>query len=158
MAQLEEITQILSFYSKGDISSLIQVLQDIQETNGYLSEESILEVSNYYKIPSSRVYGIATYYNQFRFKPKAKFHFEICNGTGCYLENSELIGQYIETKISEYAKGRDLSKLVSIEKVPCMGTCAFSPVLLLNDELHIHLTKHKIDEIFENLDLKVQDE
>ncbi|MBE0655935.1 MAG: NAD(P)H-dependent oxidoreductase subunit E, partial [Bacteroidales bacterium] len=76
--------------------SLIPVLQRIQDEFGYLSEESVNMIAMYLKLPASKVYGLATFYNQFRFIPRGKYHIKVCDGTSCHLEGSGLILKEME--------------------------------------------------------------
>jgi len=145
-----ELTELLENYSRSDRSGLIPALQDIQEKFGYLSEEDIVGVGKYFNMPSSKVFGLATFYNQFRFEPKGKYHIEICTGTACYVEGVTSLLDHLEqiTKGKKQNIGR--GTLFSIEVVPCIGACAFAPVFMVNGKMHAKLTINKISEIIDS--------
>jgi NADH:ubiquinone oxidoreductase subunit E len=84
----EQTSAILEKYPKGHRDCLIPILQDIQEEYGYLSEVSVIEVGRYLDLPSSKIFGLATFYNQFRFVPRGQFHIRSCHGTSCHVNES----------------------------------------------------------------------
>jgi NADH-quinone oxidoreductase subunit E len=128
------LDQIISRYKAGSRESLLPLLQDIQIEFGYLNEEAILKVGQHIKLPSSKVYGIATFYDQFRFVQKGKFHIKVCRGTSCHMHGSLNILHEVENvlKIKEGQTSRD--GRFSLEAVSCMGACGSAPVLNVNGE------------------------
>jgi len=131
------LDQIISRYKAGSRESLLPLLQDIQIEFGYLNEEAILKVGQHIKLPSSKVYGIATFYDQFRFVQKGKFHIKVCRGTSCHMHGSLNILHEVENvlKIKEGQTSRD--GRFSLEAVSCMGACGSAPVLNVNGEFKI---------------------
>jgi NADH:ubiquinone oxidoreductase subunit E len=89
----DQTSVILARYPRGHRDCLIPILQDIQEEYGYLSESSVIEVGRYLGLPSSKIFGLATFYNQFRFEPRGRFHIRLCHGTSCHVTGaaSEII-------------------------------------------------------------------
>lgn len=140
---------ILKKYPKSASSCLIPILQEVQEAQGILSLSTIQEVSNYLDIPVSKIYCIATFYNQFRFRPQGKNHIKICRGTACHLEGSFSILSEIEKilGISDGETTRD--GLFSLEIVSCLGACSLSPVIEINGDFKSHLTVEKVRSIIE---------
>ena len=128
------LDEIINKYKAGSRESLLPLLQDIQIEFGYLNEEAILRVGKHIKLPSSKVYGIATFYDQFRFVQKGKFHFKVCRGTSCHMHGSLSILREVERvlKIKEGQTSRD--GRFSLEAVSCMGACGSAPVLNVNGE------------------------
>lgn len=145
----EELETILANYSTSDRSGLIPLLQDVQEKFGYLSEELIVLVGRHYQMPTSKIYGLATFYNQFRFEPKGKYHIELCSGTACYVEGYTTILAYLEEKTRSKAGHGTRDGSFSIELVPCIGACAFAPAMLVNGKIYARLSLAKIDEILD---------
>src|SRR6056297_3040210 len=88
MEKTRRINSILKEFPNINRDSLIPILQKIQDEYGYLSEESINAIGKYLDLPTIKVYGLATFYNQFRFTPPGKYHIRVCDGTGCHLEGS----------------------------------------------------------------------
>lgn len=138
---------ILNHYPRNEKSNLIPILQDIQEKLGYLSEASLQEVADFLGIPLSRVYGVATFYNQFRLKPLGKNVIRVCRGTACHVKNSANILQALENELRIKAGETTRDKLFTIETVACIGACSIAPVISVNDEYFGRLTVKDIPKI-----------
>ena len=138
---------ILSPY-KGEKSELITILQDIQHSYGYLSEESILEVSKFIEMPESEIYGVATFYTQFRFTPIGKKHIMVCTGTACHVQGAKQIVEGIERHldIKEGEVTEDLE--YSIETAGCLGCCALAPCAMVNNEVESKIALKNIKKVF----------
>lgn len=141
------IDQILQRYKGSKRDSLIPILQEIQEKQGYLSEESLVKTGSLLNIPTSKIYGVATFYNQFRFEPKGKFHVQVCRGTACHVLGSLTVLQELEKTLKIKAGQTTRDGLFSIEVVACIGACGLGPVISVNGEFHANMTAQKINEI-----------
>ena len=126
---------------------LIPIMQEIQDEYGYLSQEAILILSKRFKLPPSKIYGLATFYNQFRFQQKGKYHIQVCNGSSCHLTASHKIIKEIkkDLQIDDGETTRD--KKFSLEILPCIGACGQSPVIAINNEYFTKLNISKLKEI-----------
>ncbi|MCX6231752.1 MAG: NADH-quinone oxidoreductase subunit NuoE [Bacteroidetes bacterium] len=133
---------------KGSEEELIPILQKVQEEAGYLSVNAMHEISRFLRIPRSKVYGVATFYAQFRFKPKGKKHIMLCRGTACHVKGAPRILEEIENNlgIKEGETSEDLEH--SIESVACIGACSLAPCITVNDKVHADLTPQKIEDLF----------
>jgi len=139
----------LDKHEQGGRDSLIPILQEIQEEQGYLSKEAVIEVGRRLKLPSAKVYGVATFYNQFRFTPKGKYHVMVCRGTACHVKGSAK-GLDMVTKSLKIEPGKTTrDKLFSLEVVACMGACGLAPVVNVNGEFHAKVTPMKLHRIIE---------
>jgi NADH-quinone oxidoreductase subunit E len=145
-----ELEAIFKQYPHAQRDSLIPILQEIQEKFGYLSEDSVIEVGNYLHMPTSKIYGVATFYNQFRFTPKGKYHIMVCRGTACHVLGSLTVLEAIENKLKIKAGQTSRDGLFSIEVVACIGACGLAPVICINGEFHAKVNVDKIDEIIES--------
>jgi NADH-quinone oxidoreductase E subunit len=145
------IEKLLEKYSHSRRDSLIPILQDIQESFGYLSEEAVITVGKHLNIPTSKIYGLATFYNQFRFEPKGTYHIQVCHGTACHLLGAEPIIDTIEKKLKIKAGQTTRNGKYSIEIVPCIGACAQSPVISINGEYYCNLTVDRLKQILTEL-------
>ena len=145
--QMENIQDILEKYPGGNRSSLIPILQEVQDTNGYLSEETINLVSDYLGLPPSKVYGLATFYNQFRFTPPGKYHIRVCNGTSCHMKGGETILKEIRKMLAIEDGEISRDGLFSLEVLSCTGACGQSPVISINGEYYSEVTQKKLHEI-----------
>ena len=83
-----DIDSIFAKYPQAERAALIPILQDVQRCHGYLSRDAVVRIGKYLDLPSSKIYGVATFYNQFRFQPQGKFHVQVCRGTACHVRGS----------------------------------------------------------------------
>lgn len=141
---------ILEKYDDCKRDSLISLLQEIQESEGYLSEEAIVKTGKKLKIPTSKIYGVATFYNQFRFEPTGKYHVMVCRGTACHVLGSLTVLQEIEKVLKIKAGQTTRDGLFSIEIVACMGACGLAPVINVNGTFYANVTGVSIKEIIES--------
>lgn len=144
MIQAESFADIFSRYPRHKREHLIPILQDVQEAVGYLSKEAVLEIGRHTSLPSSKIYGVATFYNQFRFQPRGRCHFMVCRGTACHVKGSskvlDLAMQLLRLKPGQTSR----DKQFSLETVACMGACGLAPVVNLSGEFHAKLTPQRL--------------
>jgi len=144
-----DIEPILKRYRDAKRDALIPVLQDVQEACGYVSREAVVRIGRHLGLPASKVYGVATFYNQFRFKPKGKYHVMVCRGTACHVKGSlkllETATKLLNLKPGETSRDR----LFSLEVVACMGACGLGPVVNLNGEFHAKVTPRQLARILD---------
>ena len=129
--------------------TLIPILQGIQNEFGYLSEEAVNRISETLNLPTSKIYGVATFYDQFRFEARGRFHIQICHGTACHIDSAARIIQEAERllKIKQGQTSRD--GMFSIEVVNCMGACGLSPVIAVNDKYYHGITPNDLKDMLE---------
>lgn len=139
--------QIFAHYPPKDRSSLIALLQDVQEAYGYLPEEQLKAIAEYIGIPFSTVYGVATFYNQFRLTPLGKNVIRVCRGTACHVKNSANILAALETELGIKAGQTTRDKLFTLETVACIGACSIAPVININEEYYGRITVKEIPKI-----------
>ncbi len=143
--------KIFNNYKNAIADDLIPILQDIQTQEGYLSESSVCEVANFLNLPTSRIFGVATFYNQFRFSPIGKYHINVCRGTACHVLGSATVLQEIEKNLKIKAGETSRDGLFSIEVVACIGACGLAPVISINGEFHAKVNAESIKGIIEVL-------
>jgi len=132
-------------------SSLIPLLQRTQENFGYLPKEALEEISRYLRIPLSRVYGVATFYAQFRFEPLGKYVIKICHGTACHVNGAVNISQAITEELGIEEGQTTEDGLVTLERVACLGCCSLAPVIMINDKVFGKLTPEKVRKLMKKL-------
>ena len=144
---MEEIRDLLEKYPNLNRDSLIPILQDVQDIKGYISEESVKQVGEYLGLPMSKIYGLATFYNQFRFTPPGKYHIQICHGTSCHMQGSGDLLKEIRKllQIGDGEVSRD--RIFSLEVLSCIGACGQSPVMCINGEYLPVVNKKHLQEI-----------
>jgi NADH-quinone oxidoreductase E subunit len=126
--------QIFEKYPPKDKSVLIAILQDVQTHFGYLPETELQEVADYVGLPLSRVYGVATFYNQFRLTPLGENVIRVCRGTACHVSNSANILFNLETALNVKAGQTTRDKKFTLETVACIGACSIAPVITVNED------------------------
>jgi NADH-quinone oxidoreductase subunit E len=141
---------IFEKYPRNDRSNLIALLQDIQDIYGYLPEDTLREISEYIGIPFSGVYGVATFYNQFRLIPLGKNVVRVCRGTACHVKNSANILNAMELELGIKAGQTTRDKLFTLETVACIGACSIAPVININKEYYGRVVIKEIPKILNN--------
>jgi len=153
-----DFDMILKKHKQGKREDLIPLLQEIQEDMGYLSEESIVKVGSFLGLSTTKIYGLATFYDRFRFIPSGKIHIRICHGTSCFLNGSQAIINKIkeETGVMPGQTTRDGN--FSYEVVSCMGGCNNGPVINVNGEYHIHIKAEQLPELIKRLKYVIEND
>jgi NADH-quinone oxidoreductase subunit E len=126
--------QIFEKYPSKDKSILIAILQDLQSIYGYLPETALQEVADFVGLPLSRVYGVATFYNQFRLTPLGENVIRVCRGTACHVSNSANLLFNLETALNIKAGQTTRDKKFTLETVACIGACSIAPVITVNED------------------------
>ncbi|MCE5213814.1 MAG: NADH-quinone oxidoreductase subunit NuoE [Methanobacterium sp.] len=133
---------------KGEKSDLIPILQDIQSKYGYLPEEMMKKVSQFTGISPSEVYGVATFYSQFRFKPTGRKHILVCKGTACHVSGANQIIEGIERHLGIKEGEITFDMEYSLESVGCLGCCALAPCAMVNQDIKSNLTLKDVKSLF----------
>ena len=152
----EILEKILARHPMNKKDSLLPILQEVQKANGYLTEDLLSEVGRYLGMPVNKVYGVAAFYDQFRFTPLGLYHIRICQGTACHLFGSSSFLGELEKQLKVKAGGISRDKRFSLEIVNCMGACESAPVLRVNDTFYPHLTLEELSRIIHNLKEKTE--
>ncbi|WP_457559623.1 NADH-quinone oxidoreductase subunit NuoE [Candidatus Harpocratesius sp.] len=142
-----KISDILSHFTQGNSSELIPILQAVQAEYGYISEESVYEISEYLNIPSSKIYGVATFYAQFRLHPPGRHVINLCTGTACHVKGSEKLIPVFEQELKCKAGETTKDGRFTLNLVACLGACALSPVVNIDSDFYGNLTAGEIKKI-----------
>jgi NADH-quinone oxidoreductase subunit E len=154
---MEEILEkILLKYPGSKKDGLIPILQEVQSELGFLTEESIGQIGRHLNIPLNKVYGVAAFYDQFRFRAKGVNHIRICYGTACYLHDSMSYQQEIEKQLKVRAGQTSRDHKFSLEVVTCLGACGQAPVVQVNDTHYTKVTPEDLSRILRSLKEKNQ--
>jgi NADH-quinone oxidoreductase subunit E len=128
---------------------LIPIMQKIQTVYGYLPKDVLLEVSKKTSIPYSRIYGVATFYEQFYLEPHGRHTVKCCRGTACHVKGGRDIAKAI-SKTIEIGEGQTTEDMrFTFETVACLGTCFLGPVMMVNNDYYGHLIANKVKDILE---------
>ncbi len=130
---------------------LIEVLQDIQDRFGYISEGSMRAVSSELGVPLMEVYRVASFYKAFKLKPCGKNHLIMCMGTACHVRGANLLSEQAAGQLGVKPNDVTPDGLFSIEHVNCLGACALGPIVRENGSYHHHMTPKKLRRLIESL-------
>jgi NADH-quinone oxidoreductase subunit E len=147
---MEKIDELLMKFPDLSRDNLIPVLQATQDEFGYLSEDSVKKIATALKLPASKVYGLSTFYNQFRFAPLGKYHIRVCNGTTCHMHESGSLLKEIQKILSIRDGETSRDGLFSLEVLSCIGACGQAPVISVNGKYYDCLTREKLKTILHN--------
>ena len=128
---------------------LIEVLQDVQEDYGYISEKDMQAVSQGLGVPIMEVYRVASFYKAFRLRPAGKIVLTMCMGTACHVRSSRLLLDQAIGQLGIKPGEVTLDGLFSIERVNCLGACAMGPIVKENGSYHHHMTPGKLRKLIE---------
>ena len=146
-AMMQEITALLPGFEKHR-GNLIPILQSIQEKHSFLASTAMEMVARHLNITPSEVYGVATFYNQFRFHPPGKNQIKVCLGTACHVAGGDIILENFERKLGIKDGETTADREYSIERVACVGCCALAPVAVINDNVQGYMQPSKVEGIF----------
>ena len=147
---IQELRPILDRHREERVN-LVPILQEVQEKFGYLPREAMLEVAGHLQIAASAVYGVATFYNQFRFTPLGRRPLKVCLGTACHMRGGSLVLQALEREMEIKVGDITPDGEYSLDRVACVGCCVLAPVVLVGDEVHPRLTPFKVEEMLVTL-------
>ncbi len=152
MLEVEEIRQIVSAVLaryRGKGMELIPILQDVQRALGYLPEDAMKMVARFLRIPESSVYGVATFYEQFRFTPVGKTRITVCRGTACHVRGARELITSIENRLAISEGETTEDGEYTLETAACIGCCALAPCVMVGEEVEANLTPAKMNEFFD---------
>jgi NADH-quinone oxidoreductase subunit E len=139
----EELQVILSEFD-GKQEEIIPILQKVQDVYTYLPQDSMSQIARFVHVPASRVYGVATFYAQFRFTPTGKNIVSICRGTACHVRGAPAILEETTAVLGLDGEGTTEDLEYTVETVACIGCCALAPCVTVNEEVHGNLNKKKV--------------
>ena len=133
---------------------MIPLLQEIQAAEGFISTDAMVRVAEALETPVSRIYGVATFYNQFRFAPLGEHVIELCRGTACHVKQSLVLAQHLKRRLKLRDDGNSADGRFTVISVACLGACSIAPVVKLDGEFYGHLTTEKLDALLDEVDVK----
>ena len=154
---LKEIKSSLGRYGK-ERGNLIPILQMAQGKMAYLPPATVEMVADHLEIPVSDVYGVATFYNQFRFHPPGKNPVKVCLGTACHVRGGNIILENFERKLGIKEGQTTPDREFSVERVACVGCCALAPVTIVGEIVHGHMAPSKVEGLVLQAQIKKEKE
>lgn len=145
----QDIQPVLAGYDRSR-ENLIPILQDVQDHLSFLSPEAVKSIADYLGLSENDVYGVATFYAQFRFHPPGKHHIKVCQGTACHVRGSGLILEAVTRRIGITSGETTEDRQFSLERVACFGSCALAPVVVVDDRVYGRMTPKKTEKLIED--------
>lgn len=143
-----QMTEILAHF-KGEKGELIPILQQVQQRFGYVPEQAMRRIAEFVHVPASTVFGIGTFYAQFKLVPTGRNIVKICRGTGCYVRGAPRIISEMEHKLGIKDGDTTPDLEYTLETVACFGSCALAPVVVVNDKVHGRMTPDAAKKLIE---------
>lgn len=150
LIDLTHLDHILEMYAatKG---SLITILQKTQELYGYIPSDAVYHISEKTGISPAKIFGVATFYSQFRMQPIGKYLILLCKGTACYVNGADSIAEAIREELGIGDNETTGDGLFTLSYVSCLGCCSLAPVMMINDSTYGSLTAEKVKKILREL-------
>jgi NADH:ubiquinone oxidoreductase subunit E len=135
IAMHEKLVDLVARFRESE-GNLITLLQDTQEAFGYVPQDAVYWYANELDVPASRFFGIATFYAQFHLKPRGKNIVTACCGTACHVRGAERLVNAIKRELKlEEDQDTTEDRLITVEKLACLGTCSLAPVVIINGKM-----------------------
>ena len=142
----EQLPEILSHYH-GRRDELIPILQEAQERFRYLPENVMKQIARFLRLSESTVFGVATFYAQFKFSPSGRRVVRVCRGTACHVRGGARILREVEKRLG-IKPGQSTDDLeYSLETIACFGSCALAPVMVIDQNVYGRMTTTKVGQI-----------
>lgn len=148
---MNNINSILKNYPPKDAGNLIPILQAVQQQEGYISAEAVKIIAKWLNVSKSHIYGVATFYNQFKFKPPAKYNIKVCLGTACHVRGGPAINNEFELQLGIKAGETTEDKNFALETVNCVGACALGPIVIVNEEYYGKMIRKEVSSLIKKL-------
>jgi NADH-quinone oxidoreductase subunit E len=133
----------------GDPADLIPVLQRVQETDGFVSPEAVRRIARWLKVSEHEIYGVATFYAQFRFHPPGKHHIKACLGTACHVKGGEQMLDVLQRRLGVRPGETTADKNYDLERVACLGCCALAPVVTIDEDTFGQMSVLKLQRLLD---------
>ena len=151
---MEKAFQALLEDWKGVKGNVIPLLQKTQELFGFLPEESMREIARVTGKTTAEIYGVATFYAQFRFTPMGKHVMKVCHGTACHVQGADSLDTVVEQKLGVAPGNKTADGEFTVERVACLGCCSLAPVVMIDGEVYGRLTGDKLGKIVAGIGTK----
>ena len=132
---------------KGQEGDLIPILQKTQEKFGFIPKEAVGRISRFLKISENQIYGVASFYSQFRFTAPGRNSIKVCLGTACHVKGGQILCEAVERELDLKPGETTADGRYDLERVACLGCCALAPVVQINDDIYSRMTVIRLKEI-----------
>jgi len=146
---LSYVDEVLDNF-QGRKGTLITVLQQVQAHKGFLEKEALERVARRMRVPTARIYGVVTFYAQFRLTPVGKNLIRVCHGTACHVQNADGLTEAAEAELGIKTGGTTADLLFTIESVACLGCCSLAPMIMVGDKVFGKLSTDKVRKVIKD--------
>jgi len=141
-----ELEEIFSRH-KGDKQELIPILQEAQQVFRYLPAEAMCEIAEFLSIPESTVYGVSTFYSQFKLTPLGRKIVRMCRGTACHVRGGAKVLEEVEKQLGIKAGETSDDLEWTLETIACFGSCALAPVIVIDKNVYGRMSTKKVKDV-----------
>lgn len=145
----EQIQKILGKHGRSP-DELIPILQDVQAVFGYIGEDSVKVISRYLRISENQIYGVSSFYAQFRFTEPGRHGIKVCLGTACHVRGGGTLLDSLEHSLGIHCGETTEDKRFDVDRVACLGCCALSPVVQIDRDIYSRMSVNKLTELLKN--------
>jgi len=145
----EQIRRILGKHGRSP-DELIPILQDVQAAFGYIGEPAVKAISRYLRISENQIYGVSSFYAQFRFTEPGRHGIKVCLGTACHVRGGGTLLDSLEHGLGISCGETTEDKRFDVDRVACLGCCALSPVVQIDRDIYSRMTVNKLTELLKN--------
>ncbi len=141
------IRHALRAYPVGEVNNLIPILQQVQNIEGYISAESVRKISDHLRVSKSRVFGVASFYSQFRFNAPGRNSIKICLGSACHVQGGDFLLNALQLEIGVTPGQTTEDGRFDLERIACLGCCALAPVMMVGNDIHSRISVVQLNQI-----------
>ncbi len=145
----DPVQSILKKFTQKDKSNLIPILQSVQEKEGYISPVAVNGISKHLRVSKSNIYGIASFYTQFKFNPPGRHSIKICLGTACHVQGGDFLLNALQSEIDIIPGETTEDAKFDLERVACLGCCALAPVIMIDKTIYSRMSVIKLKEMLD---------
>lgn len=125
---------------RGTPGDLIPILQSLQQKQGYISQEAVREIARFLKVTENHIFGVASFYSQFRFTPPGRHSIKVCLGTACHVRGGQILLQTLERELAITTGQTTPDRRFDLQRVACLGCCALAPVVAVDNDIYSRVT------------------
>jgi NADH-quinone oxidoreductase subunit E len=138
------IPLIIDKYESRDKGNLIQILQEVQRAEGYIPRDAVDSISEHLWISRSEIFGVASFYSQFKFNPPGRHSIKMCLGTACHVQGGDFLLNALKSEIGISPNETTEDGRFDLDRVACLGCCALAPVVMIDEEIFSNMSVIKL--------------
>jgi NADH-quinone oxidoreductase subunit E len=144
----EEYAEIFLKFA-GEEGDLIPILQAIQVRFGYISQDAVRHISHFLRISENQIYGVVSFYSQFRFIAPGRHSIKVCVGTACHVKGGYILSEAVQRELDITVGQTTKDRRFDFQLVACLGCCALAPVVQIDDDIYSRMTVIRLKKILE---------